>query len=60
MLIFYKNIDSTMAYFLNPHANFLLCDLKNVVHSKVHYKFLRKISSIILIWFPILILLQPW
>jgi hypothetical protein len=36
MLIFYKNIDSTMAYFLNPHTNFLLRDFKNVIHSKVH------------------------
>jgi hypothetical protein len=29
-----------MAYFLNPHVNFKLCNQKNVIGSKLHYEFI--------------------
>ncbi len=37
LIPFFKTIDPTMAYFLNPHVNILLYDEKSVIGSKVHY-----------------------
>jgi hypothetical protein len=40
MMLYFLNFyfDITLTYFLNSHFSFSLCDKRNVVISKVHYK----------------------
>jgi hypothetical protein len=37
-LFYFIYFDTTLTYFLNPHFSFFMCDKRNVVISKVHYK----------------------